>query len=58
MKIKVALGNNGIWLCDVAVFSEQMLNTPPKPNISNKVQNMQSSRHIAKPMLVAAAVNL
>jgi len=42
----------------VAVFKAQMLNTPPKPNSSNNVQNMQSSRHIAKPMLAAAAVKL
>ena len=45
-------------LCDVAGLDVQMLNTPPKPNSSNNVQNMQSSRHIAKPMLAAAAVKL
>lgn len=50
--------HNGSRLCDVAVFMEQMLNTPPKPNRSNNVKNMQSSRHIAKPMLAAAAVKL
>jgi len=49
---------NVLRLCDVAVFKAQMLNTPPKPNSSTNVQNMQSSRHIAKPMLAAAAVKL
>ena len=49
---------NVLRLCDVAVFREQMFNTPPKPNRITDVQNMQSSRHIAKPLLAAAAVNL
>jgi len=39
----------------VAVFKAQMINTPPKLNSSNNVQDMQLSRHIAKPMLAAAA---
>ena len=50
--------HNGSRFCDVAVFKAQMLNTPPRPNNSNNVNNMQSSRHIAKPMLAAAAVKL
>ena len=32
---------NGSLLCDVAVFKAQMLNTPPKLNSSNNVQNSQ-----------------
>ena len=58
MKCGWLIADNGSRLCDVAVFREQMLNTPPKPNRSNNVKNMQSSRHIAKPMLAAAAVKL
>jgi len=30
--------NLRLRLCDVAVFREQMLNTPPKPNSSTNVQ--------------------
>jgi len=53
--IRLSYSSSQRWrLCDVAVFREQMFNTPPKPN-RNKMFNNSTSAAILQNRLLAAA---